>query len=548
MQPIHRLVGIAKACARLVLASSLVLVIAAPVQAARIVVQATNAGPIADAGRELDFDLTAINGPIVGAALEIDIDYSQLRELELSLVDASGSVILPLAAATSHSVTPSLRGRYRFTDSATTTWVQAEAQAAGGVLSNGYATRAFQRGLDGSLCLNLIGRYLEYDIDRTQMLRLRIARSANAQPGSGRIDGARLIIDTTRAEEIFGSGIEEPADPIPKCRRSSLDLVLNGGTEGSPDSTLTVLHYNGGQLSWFLRQRFPPFNAGPLPFGDSSSVPYAGRFGGRSRMNIGFWDPNTGALNFTTGAGARSLELPGDWTTTEHYPIPGDYDGDGVTDLAMAFLGQFGGEPRYIARVLFSSTDALRDFLVDPRAVSGTFFSSGQIGFGAAQDADLDGFDEVTQYARLSPASPLMSAVVWNVRPELAVAQGFSTAAWGLIGDIMVLGRWVDSPGPGNRLSQMVVRNTPTGLDWYLFGNPAPTRWGLPGDQPISINVDDDVRNDIAIYRPSEQAIYAIRSSDGQAVSFSAPGPGVGAAGFVFALGFVQGTIAPPAF
>jgi hypothetical protein len=531
------------------LAGLLLGAVLAPLQAsaAEQVVVATNPGPIDDAGRDLLFDLAGVAGPITAASLEVDLDYSRVRALDLRLVDASEQVVLPLAAFDAAAGDSAVRGRYRFADDATTTWVQAEAQAAGGIVSSDYATRAFQRGLDGSQCLNLIGRYLAHDLDRSQPLRLRVTRTHGGDPGAGRIDGARLRIETGTVDAIFRSGVEEPGDAIPRCRRASVDLLPNGAIESAPESPLAVLHYGSAGLAWYVRQLQPPADFGPFVFGDATSLPYAGRFGGRSRLNIGFWDATSGSLNFTTGTGGRSLALPGDWTSTEHYPIPGDYDGDGITDLAMAFLGQIGGQPRYIARIRFSSTDTLRDFLVDPRASSASF-TSGQMAFGQGQDSNLDGFDEITQYVRASPAASAMRMVVWNVRPELPVAEGFATSAWGEVGDVMVLGRWVDAPGPGNRLSQMVVRRTPAGLDWYLFGNTTPTRWGLPDDQPLSINVDDDVRHDIAVFRPSTRRIHAIRSSDGVAVEFDSPGPAAGTPGFVYTLGFLQGTLALPVF
>lgn len=517
-------------------------------QPAPVTLVASNAGPIVGTGRDLVFDLSSVSAPISAATLEIDIDYSRVRELDLRLVAVPGIVELPLAAFGSVTGTAGLRGRYRFTDHAPSTWWQAEAQAAGGILSTAYATRAFQRGLDDGQCLNLIGRFVEYDIDRQQPLTLRIARSPGGTPGQGVVSAARLVLEFGRPDAIFASGFEEPADAIAPCRRASLDLLPNGALEATPDSPLGVLHYGAAGLAWYVRQRQPAADFGPFVFGAANSRPYVGRFGGRSRTNLGFWDAATGSLSFTTGAGARSLVLDGDWTGTEHYPIPGDYDGDGITDLAMAFLGNFGGDPRWYARVRFSSTDDQRDFLVDPRASTGSGFTSGQIAFGPGQDSNLDGRDEVTQFARFSPTQTIMRMVVWNIRPDLVQAEGFASGAWGEVGDTMVLGRWVDVPGPGNRLSQMVVRRTPAGLDWYLFGNPTPTRWGLPDDQPLSINVDGDVRHDIAVFRPSNRRVYAIRSSDGVAVDFDAHAPAVGATGFVYALGFLQGTLALPTF
>jgi hypothetical protein len=535
---------------RTTLGSLLLAAVLAPASAAAqtITITATNPGPISGGGRDLVFDLAGVGGPVGAASLEIDLDYTSVRELDLRLVAVDGVVELPIAAFGSTTGTAGVRGRYRFTDRATATWWQAESQAAGGILATAYPTRAFQRGHDGDQCLNHIGRFLEYDIDRARPVVLRIARSPGGTPGQGAVSAARLVIESGRGDAVFASGLEEPADTVTPCRRASLDLLPNGAVEDQPASPLGVLHFGAGGLAWSVRQLQPAGDFGPVLFGTATNPPYVGRFGGRSRTNFGFWDAATGSLNFSTGAGARSLALPGDWTTTEHYPIPGDYDGDGITDLAVAFLGDFGGQPRWYARVRYSSTDGLRDFLVDPRAATGSGFSSSQIAFGPGQDSNLDGYDELTQFARFTSAMTTMRMVVWNIRPDLAQAEGFVSGGWGEAGDTMVLGRWIDVPGPGNRYSQMVVRRTPAGLDWYLFGNLTPTRWGLPDDQPLSINVDGDVRHDIAVFRPSNRRIYAIRSSDGVVVEFDAYAPAPGTPGFVYALGFLQGTLALPTF
>ena len=128
------------------------------------------------------------------------------------------------------------------------------------------------------------------------------------------------------------------------------------------------------------------------------------------------------------------------------------------------------------------------------------------------------------------------------IDPVSLAPTGLGGPAWGLLGDRMVLGNWT-AGSSGNQFGLMVARKTATAWEWYLFPNGTPTSWGLPGDFPVSINVDLDRKNDIAVYRPSDQKLYVIRSSDGQQVI-------LGPFGSVdsIPLGYLQGTTAPLEF
>ena len=447
------------------LCAFLIAAAAVPAQAQRIVLEATNPGPITGTGRDLSFDLAAVTGEISAARLEMQINYSNAGELDFALVDGSGAVQLPLSpvGGVSSSANIGMAGRYVISDSAVTTW---GISSVGRLLVPATAVRAYQFGNQG-LCLNLLARYREFDSNRAAPITLRVGRTVSANPGSGAIVNAQLVIDTDRSAEIFASGLEEPATPIPRCTPPALNVVLNGQIESMSRSTLTVVNSSGNAapLRWYVRDFINP-DVGPIEFGLGSNPVYVGRFGGRSRLNIGFWDASTGTVNFTTGAGARSIALAGDWTITPHRVVPGDYDGDGTTDVAVAFLD---GQSRWLVRIRFSSNDALRDFLVDPRLLAGA----------------------------------------------------------------------------GNQLGLMVAR--PRGVEanirWFLFPNSTPTQWGSEvTDQPMSFQLDGDVLNDIAVYRPGDRRVYVIDSSSGQTLTLEPLGA---TTGFNAALGAIQGTIAP---
>ena len=195
----------------------LAFALASPLHAARFNVDASNPGAIDGGGRDLSFNLSAIPGTIVSATLQLDINYSRARELNWSLVDNSGVVVLPLASMSGVSSAVTMNGRYRISDRAATTW--ALAAPASGNLPIAYPARAFQFG-QGGTCTNLLARYLEFDIDRCQPLTLSISRLGSAS-GSGSISAARLIIDNSAPDELLVTGMEEPdhAPVLPRHQR-----------------------------------------------------------------------------------------------------------------------------------------------------------------------------------------------------------------------------------------------------------------------------------------------------------------------------------------
>jgi hypothetical protein len=507
--------------------------------AARFVFTASNPGTITGTGRDLQFDIQGIPAEIRAARLELRLNYSAARELGMKLVEVPGAIELPLIPNAT-GTGPSYAGRYVLSDSAVTTMQQLRPSL--GVVPN-IASRAHQFGV-GGLCLNLIGRFLEFDRSRNGPLTLSITRTPSVGGGGvgvGSITEAVLVIDTTEPDEIMTTGFEEPSEAITPCRRPPLDLVFNGGVEGN-QSPLAILGFTSqtpSLMTWSAQQLSPLQAFGPVQIGTRRTPVYAGRFGGRSRMNFGFWDEVTGTLNFTTGAGGRSLELPGDWATTQHQVIPGDYDGDGVTDLAIAFFAN----DAWRARILFSKTNQLLDQVIDPRVLSPSFFSSSRIGFGAGQDADLDGRDEIFIYAK-EGVGPQMR--MFQIVPSTpSSSQTFFSTAWGIDDDKMVLGKWSTST-TGNQLGLMVVRKNiaANAWEWYRFLNPTPVVWGVAfSDDPVSIDVDGDGQNDIAVYRRTDQRWYVIQSSNGAQVTLGPFGDANG-----LPLGNAQGIIAPPEF
>jgi hypothetical protein len=507
--------------------------------AARFVFTASNPGAIAGTGRDLQFDIQGVPAEIRAARLQLRLNYSAARELGMKLVEVPGAIELPLIPDGT-GTGPSYAGQYVISDSAVTTMQQLRPSS--GVVPN-VASRAHQFGV-GGVCLNLIGRFLEFDRNRNGPLTLSITRTPSVGGGgAGSITEAVLVIDTAEPDEVLSTGFEEPAEAITRCRRPPLDLVFNGGVEGN-QSPLAILGFTSqtpSLMTWSVQQLSPLQAFGPVQIGTRRTPVYAGRFGGRSRLNFGFWDEVTGTLNFTTGAGGRSLELPGDWVTTQHQVIPGDYDGDGVTDLAVAFFAN----GLWTARILFSKSGKLTDQIIDPRALDPQSFSSSRVGFGTAQDSDFDGRDEIFIHARQNDVSLFMRQIQFVPSTPNSFAGGNVLPPWGIDGDKLVLGRWSTSTS-GNRLGIMLARKNfaTNAWEWYRFPNETPVVWGLAlSDDPVSIDVDGDGQNDIAVYRRTDQRWYVIQSSDGAQVTLGSFGSTNG-----LPLGTAQGIVAPPEF
>jgi|GEM_PF-1656201 len=514
-----------------------VLIAPAPLLAARFTVDASNPGAISGTGRALSFDLSGIAGEIESAQLVLNLNYSNARELSVLLRDSGGVLlpIVPVGAILSSGKT--MIGSYRITDTAVSTWELTSAGVTN--IPPSIPVRAYQFGL-GGLCTNLLGRYLEFDINRAQPVSLEINRAPSVNPGSGAINAAQLIIDTSSPDEVLASGFEESAIAMTRCRPPAFNVVLNSQEESLFRSNLTVVNATGAAapLNWYFRDFVNP-DIGPIAFGVGRNQIYIGRFGGRNRLNMGFWDASTGTVNFTTGAGGRTIELPGDWATTQHQVIPGDYDGDGVTDAAVAFLDS---QTRWIARIRFSRSADVRDFLIDPRALVGAGFSSARIGLGAGQDADQNGVDEITLYAEVGAGTGSMRNIQFVLENQNVTA--VFTSQWGALGDRQVLGKWINNSS-GNQLGLMVVRprTNPGSALWFLFPNGTPTPWGSEAnDLPVSFNYDQNAINDIAVYRPNDQRLYLIESGTGALITLAPLG---GSTGFNFPVGAVQGTTAP---
>ena len=249
-----------------------------------------------------------------------------------------------------------------------------------------------------------------------------------------------------------------------------------------------------------------------VQFGEVGDIPVPGDYDGDGKADLGVWRPRDGTWWIDRSSAAAPPPPPGSgvivigappgvlhptppvapappfvqWGQAGDVPVPGDYDGDGKTDLAVWRPGT--GE----WFVIDSSTGARR---------SRQWGQPGDI----PVPGDYDG-DGKTDFAVWRPSTGM-----WLVIDSSNGAE--RSQQWGQRGDVPVP---ADYSGDG-RTDFAIWR--PGDGQWWIIdiatGGQRNRQWGAPSDIPVPGDYDSDGKTDIAVWRSSTGTWWIVDSSTG---------------------------------
>jgi CHAP domain len=246
-------------------------------------------------------------------------------------------------------------------------------------------------------------------------------------------------------------------------------------------------------------------------FGESAVVPVPGDYNGDGKTDLALWEANVGDTNGTwllhTTSGAAITGNGFLWGIPGDIPVPGDYNGDGKSDLVT-------WRP---------STGMWYMRTVTGAAIAGTGTHFGQAG-DIPVPGDYNG-DGIADFALFRPSTGqwLIETTAGVTIPDFA-----STTGYGHPGDIPVPGDY-----NGDGVSDIALWR-PSNGEWFLRTTAGGVitgddfLWGVAGDYPVPGDYNGDGESDLATYRPSTGGWF-FRTTSGRTITgtgsdFGVPG------------------------
>ena len=198
--------------------------------------------------------------------------------------------------------------------------------------------------------------------------------------------------------------------------------------------------------------------------------------------DIAVWRPSNGHWFVMGQTGSASTEVQ--WGSSSDIPTPGDFDGDGKTDLGVARPDATAGQMNFYVSLS-----------------NGGYFNT-QWGyntdFPTAADFDGDGLADVAVY-RESDGNlyVIRSSDLGYMSVHVNASTSGCNAPWKCM---------VSSDYDGDGKADPAVYNSSTGY-WKIFqsttNSVVSVQWGSSGDLPVQNDYDGDGKTDLAVYTPT---------------------------------------------
>lgn len=322
----------------------------------------------------------------------------------------------------------------------------------------------------------------------------------------------RKTIRRLRADSALGTLAEESLDLAPQAevtggaltvrtaalRRNYTLNTIPADPDGDGHSNMTVWRTSNRGLTGRFIEQTRVFSAGFYPpVSGAGGYPLSGAFFGKGRSELAYFVDGDWFIQDEQGVTTARR-----WGQVGDVPVPGDYNGDGRTDLAVfrpsasvwwILIDNPGGEPAY---------------KVYPWGEDGDV--------PVPADYDGDGVDDLAVY-----------------RPK--TGQWYVLSADGRV-KVVLLGAEGDVPLPADfnadgQAEPAVWR--PGNGTWYIrLSGETPQilayPWGLSSDRPVLGDFNGDARADLTVWRPAEGTWY-VKGMDSlfpniSAVQFGLPG------------------------